>query len=242
MSQPLYFLPNVRWTFGQNIAITRSIIREAGLTDIFSDVSEDHVGFNEISGKGPNGSSGTIIFYRDNREPPRRMGYYEGEHDWHQVGDGSKCWIGIDKLSPPRPEDLCRRTIHEGYNLELADGRRWQIPVIRRPDGSTGLPTDMIFDAAGKYSEPIKPAYQKYWESSAEVCEWVYVDGGSDRIDNPKALMFAIEAMNLNYRYGMQEHNALRLVDKTNFQVLLMLTVDLPRVRREMESQKKTEA
>jgi hypothetical protein len=241
VSQPLYFLPHVQWVRGQNIAITRSIIREAGLTDIFSDVSEDHVGFNCLPGRGPGELSGTIIFYTDNREPPRRMGYYENEQTWHPVGDGSKCWIGIDNDSPPKPDEMRRKRVHDGYTLELADGARWTIPVIRRPDGSTGLPTDMVFDAAGKYSEPIKPAYLSYWEASAKVCDWVFAESSNDSIDNPEALKLAIEALNLNYRYGMQEHNVLRFIDKTNCQVLLMLSVDLPRVRAEMEAlQKKT--
>lgn len=237
MSQPLYFLPRVQWHRGQSLSITRSLIREAGLADTFSDVSEDHVGYNQLPGRGPGDLSGSIIFYCD-REPPRRLGYYPAEQQWTSIGDGSQLWVGVDSDESPTPENLQKRRIHPGYPLELGDGKTYTIPVVRRPDGSTNLPTDMVFDAAGKLQEPIKPAYTRYWETSAEVCQWFF-GGEAIAPDKARALQLAIEVLGLNYRYGMAEHSALRLIDATNFLAILALSVDLPRVQMEQEAQKK---
>lgn len=237
MSQPIYFLPRVQWQRGQNLSVTRSIIREAGLADVFADVSEDNVGFVQVSGRGPGDLSGTIIAYCD-RQPPRRIGYY-ADQKWEKIGDGSTLWVGTEPNEPATPEQLQKRRVHPGYSLELGDGNTYTIPVVRRPDGSTNLPTDMVFDAAGKLQEPIKPAYTRYWESSAEVCQWFF--GGEPAApDKAKALQLAIEVLGLNYRYGLAEHQALRLIDATNFLAILALSVDLPRVQLEQEAQKKS--
>jgi hypothetical protein len=234
MTQPLYFLPSLTWTRDQTEATTRLILKDRGLSEIFRDVKRDEIGFQELAGRGPDDKSGSIIWYSDNREPPRRCGYYKTEQDWHDCG---AFYIGIDTASPPTPADLRRKREHAGYPLELADGNQWMIPVVRRPNDTTELPTDLYVDAAGNLCEPIKPAYQKYWEAGKEVCEWVY--GGIE----PKtitALNLAIDALGLNYRYGPAEHAILRYIDKENFVELLQITVDMPYVRKCVEAQKKT--
>jgi len=240
MSQPLYFLPRVSWNRGQNLSVTRSIIREAGLADIFSDVSEDHVGWSSIDGKGPGDCSGTIICYLDNREPPRRQGFYPTEQKWSAVGDGSKLWIGLDKDSKAGPENLRRATQHRGWPIDIG-GQEYRIPVIRRPDGHSELPSDMIFDAAGKLAYPLKPEYQDYFDVFDIVCEWwrtKELNIGEE--DRAQALRLAIQAFGLNYRYGIAEHSVLRLIDKENFLTILALAIDLPRIDRIQEAQKKS--
>lgn len=234
MSQPLYFLPNLTWTAEQTPATTLLILKDRGLAETFRDVPNVNIGFQALAGRGPDDKSGSIIWYSDNREPPRRCGYYQAEQEWHDCGS---FYIGIDTASPPTPNDLRRRREHAGYPLELADGNQWMIPVVRRPNDSTNLPTDLYTDAAGNLCEPIKPAYLKYWEAGKEVCEWVY---GDTPPDTRKALALAIEALGLNYRYTEAEHRILRFIDKENFVELLQHTVDLPGVRRWVESQKKT--
>ena len=240
MSQPLYFLPGVTWTRGQSLAVTRSILREAGLAEIFSDVSEDHVGWAQIAGLGPDNTSGTVVYYVDGREPPNRCGYYPAQQNWTKAGG---IWIGTDKDCKPTPEGLRRRRVHPGWPVELGDGQTYTVPVVRRPDESTNLPTDLIFDAARKLAQPIKPDYVSYWEAAAEVVRWLpamVTGNGLEAVDQVKALRLAIQALGLNYRYGLQEHNALRLIDGTNLWTVLAMSVDAPRVLAEQEAQKKT--
>lgn len=241
MAQPLYFLPHLQWNRDQSLSTIRLILRERGLAEVFSDVPQEQVCVAVLNGRGPGDLSGTIIAYQTFAgDVPRRLGYYANEQRWMPVGDGTQCWIGIDTDEPPKPEDLRRRKEHSGYTLELGDGNRYSVPVIRRPDGSTGLPTDLYFDAVGKLCEPIKPAYERYWEASKEVSEWFFGDTQPEVIDTAKAFRLAVDALGINYRFGMQEQNALRLIDKENFITLLMLTIDWPAVRDDAEAQKKT--
>jgi hypothetical protein len=221
--------------------MTRQILKMRGLAEVFSDVSHDQILSAPLAGRGPNDLSGSVIAYQTVKgEPPRRIGYYPSEQKWTPIGDGSLCWIGIDTDSPPTPDDLRRRKEHAGYPIELGDGKEYMIPVIRRPDGSTGLPTDMYLDAAGNLCEPIKSAYEAYWEASAEVCKWFMGRMSLADLDHIKALKLAVEALGINYRYSMQEQNVLRLIDKENYLSVLSFSIDLPRVYAESEAQKKT--
>jgi hypothetical protein len=246
MSQPLYFLPHLQWNREQNHAMTRQILKMRGLAEVFSDVSHDQILSAPLAGRGPGELSGSVIAYQTVKgEPPRRIGYYPGEQKWTPIGDGSLCWIGIDTDSPPTPDDLRRRKEHGSYRLELGDGNTYAIPVVRRPHGGTELPTDMYLDATGALCEPIKPAYEVYWESAAEVCEWYFGDFDSSgrkvrEFHSARALQLAVDVLSLNYRYSMQEQNVLRLIDKENFQTVLMCSIDWPAVRDEMLAQKKT--
>lgn len=237
MTQPLYFLPSLTWTRDQTEATTRLILKDRGLSEIFRDVKRDEIGFQELAGRGPDDKSGSIIWYSDNREPPRRCGYYAAEQAWHDCG---AFYIGIDTASPPTPADLRRKREHAGYALELADGNQWMIPVVRRPNDTTELPTDLFVDAAGNLCEPIKPAYQKYWDAGKEVCEWFFGETPADQVPTRKALQLAIDAVGLNYRYGEAEHRVLRFVDKENFMDILTTTIDMQAVRQWIEAQKKT--
>jgi len=245
MAQPLYFLPHVSQAQVEaGLPIIRSILRERGLAEIFNDVPMERVCYAGLAGRGPGDLSGTVITYQTaDGKAPRRLGYYAGEQSWTAVGDGSLLWIGVDTDEPAKPEELIRSLEYPGYTLTLGDGNRYMIPVVRRPDGSTNLPTDMIFDAVGKLQEPIKPAYLRYWDASAEVLEImpsIMTGIGLENIDRTKFLKLAIQAFGLNYRYGLAEHSVLRLIDKTNFLSVLALSVDAPRVMQEQEAQKKT--
>jgi hypothetical protein len=238
MSQPLYFLPCVNWMHGQSLSVTRSIIREAGLADIFSDVRDTDIAFSLVHGRGPGDSSGTVVCYVDGRDAPRRMGYHPDEQEWTPVGDGSQLWVGVDKDYRPGPVDLRRRQQADGYPLEMG-GEQWLIPVVRRPDDSTCLPTDFITDAVGKLQEPVKAAYRRYWDESAKVCNWFF----GERRELPskqEAFEQAKLVLSINYRFGTNEQNTLRVVDSDNFMTILAYSIDVPRVQLMQEAQKKT--
>lgn len=238
MNQPQYFLPRVSWSRDQNLSVTRSIIREAGLADIFSDVRDVDIAFSSVHGRGPGDASGTIICYVDGRDAPRRFGYHPDDQEWSPVGDGSQLWIGLDKDHGPGPDALRRRQQADGYDLEI-NGEQWLIPVVRRPDDSTCLPTDLITDAAGKLQEPVKSAYRRYWDESAKVCNWFF----GERRELPskqEAFEQAKLVLSINYRFGTNEQNALRVIDSDNFMTILAYSIDVPRVQLMQEAQKKT--
>lgn len=244
--QPLYFLPSLtKEQLAPGERFDRAVLRARGLADVFADCDYRDCLFNEPTALGPGGHSGLYLAYQVpvTAELPRRTAYYPDEQEWHQVGDGSLLWIGIDKASPPTAADMQRKRVYHGYYVTLADGQAWAIPVIRRPDGSTELPCDMVFDAAGNVVEPIKRAYVDYWEETADVADWFYTPDGFDAesFSKPRALKLAIRALGLNYRYGINEQNAVRAIDTMNWVSVLGSTVDLSKTL-ELAAAKKNEA
>jgi hypothetical protein len=242
MSQCLYFLPNLRKAQCDNVGLMRGVLKERGLTDVFADVPQAEMCIAELTGRGPGDKSGLILAYQTPAgDVPRRIGYYPAEQVWTPVGDGSLCWIGIDPSEPPKPEELARRKQYASYDVTCGDGNQWSVPIIRRPDGSTDLPTDMVWDATGKYVEPIKAAYLGYWQESAEFANWCY----SDEADNgpfppEQGLLLAIRALSINYRFGREEQNVLRVIDRNCYLTVLAATVDLPNHNRHRAAEKKT--
>lgn len=244
MAQPLYFLPGLRKAAVDSVPLMRGVLKERGLTDVFADVAHEHICVNELTGRGPGDKSGCVICYQTpSGSIPRRLGWYPKEQSWTPVGDGSLLWIGLDTAEPPGPDDLARRTAYGGYWIELADGNEWLVPLIRRPDGTTRLPCDLIWDASGCCVQPIKPRYQAFWESTAEVHTWFVIDEDGRAIINAhdieRALGLAVSALSINYRIGRNEQNIVRMIDAENYRIVLGATIDLPKTQDVIQAQKK---
>jgi hypothetical protein len=240
VAQPLYFLPGVSMTRDTTIAAKRQILQTAGLADIFADVKQEGIGFAEVLGKGPGDKSGVIVYYVDNREVPPRCGYFAGQQTWHPIDDGSVLWIGLHNDYPPRPADMKRAKVHNGYEMELADGNEWQIPIIRRPsDMATALPQTQYIEG-GKLVKKLKAAYQKFWDNSEVVADFFLA---KKPLSELRAHELAVEAIGLNYRFGPNEQKILGLVDSENYGGVLCYTIDLPHVQAQsdIDSQKKTD-
>src|SRR5688500_13728329 len=109
MSQPLFFLPNLRKEQCESVAQMRAILAERGLTEIFADVGHEEITVCELTGRGPEDKSGCILCYqRPDRQVPRRIGYYAAEQSWERVDDG--LYLGVDTAEPPKADDLARKT------------------------------------------------------------------------------------------------------------------------------------
>ena len=224
VAQPVYFLPHLRESAAKDVALRKQVLKERGLFEIFADVPMVEQPIAELTGRGPDGLPGCIIGYQTAAgDIPRRLGYYPKEQTWTPVGDGSLLWIGVDTAEPPKPEEMARKKQYDGYAVLLADGNRWNVPIIRAPDDSTALPRDMIWDATGRLIEPIKPLYQAYWDETAETAGWVF-DGKEP--DYARALELAIRALSINYRYDRNLHNVLRAIDSETLTGVLVATVD----------------
>lgn len=253
MAQPLYFLPDIPTAalVGPDGSLSRTLLRSRGLDEIFCDVHNVNLdcSVNALSGRGPGGKSGQVLCYQTPQgDLPRRIGFYPDEQQWLEVGDG-RYWIGHDPADPPTAEDLRRPSrLHPGYFLDAAGGN-WCVPIIRRPDDSTDLPRDLYYDPrTGELREPLKAAYERYWQETAEVLDFLRLKEPSTdaprRVQIPKAraLELAVRALGINHRFGQAEQAVLRVVDSQNYITILGLTVDLPKVLafEEVQREKKT--
>lgn len=238
--QPLYFLPGVyRQHLVSGGELSQAILKERGIGDTFADVRAGEFYACDTEG-GPGGKSGVLLAYQTPKgQIPQHTKFVARLQTWSESYDG-KVWIGIETANPPTAEDLRRKTVHRGYALEIGN-QSFEVPVIRRVDDTSELPREMFFDAKGNLVEPIKAAYRQYWEDSAEVADWFFAGTWSDE-QKSRALMLAVQALSLNYRYTLLEQNALRIIDADSFLSVLMATVDVPHARALEEAEKKTES
>lgn len=237
------------------------LLRACGLLETFGEDGADDARpsrafVNELTKAGPGGSSGMIVtLLPGSGKDILRGGYYPDFQQWQlaQRGPDAELWIGLDREHPPQPEDLLRsnaeleggepRGLHRGHRLPLADGRLWDVPVIRRPPAIaalspgaslTRLPMDIGWDADGRFCETIKPAYRALWEDTGALADIIFEADGRIRskleITVEKGLNWALRILGLNYRYGRHEQNLLRAVDKVNVWQVLGAAVDAPLV------------
>ena len=241
MAQPLFFLPNLRKHQCDSVAQMRAILKERGLTDIFADVPHDDMCIVELTGRGPDDKSGMILAYQSPvTDIPRRIEFHPAEQEWTRVDDG--LYLGIDTAEPPSAKDLERKSQYGGYRVPLA-GNDWLVPVIRRPDDTTLLPRDWFWDATGRTVQPIKPAYRAFWEETADVLDWFIADELPPEATSHRALELCVRALSINYRFGRNEQNVMRVIDPDNAMTILGVTVDFPRfaeLRTAIEQKKTT--
>lgn len=243
MAAPLYFLPGLtRAQICPQGKLVRAIIHDRGLGEIFADVAGgDDLALCDVNA-GPNKGHGCVLVALPNdRSRYFSSGYHPDRQVWTPAGDGQGFWIGAEPAQPPSPADLERKKVHRGYTIELGDGARWTIPIVRRPDAvcrtfalqSTELPRDFLIGAEGQVDQRIQKAYEAAWEATGEVCEFFFSEEGVAREvvanDIPWAIGHCLRLLSLNYRIGPNEQNLLRLINSENWMTVLACAVDQPR-------------
>jgi hypothetical protein len=236
MTQPLYYLPGCtqETLLDPSRRLRRNVLEARGILDIFADVYEwgADCGGVDLTGKGPDGKTGLILYYQtaDGRSP-KLGGYHPQLQQWRPIGDGSLAWIGIDSSDPPTAKDYRRKRLYAGFEVESPIGTI-VVPIVRRPDHSTELPTDLEWDQAGNVVTPIKATYAKHYDDMREVLGWFFPTDDSPKCTMPRALELAVQAVGLNYRIGRAEQNISHVVDSSNVMPIIGATIDLDRVLR----------
>lgn len=226
-------------------------LASAGLDEVWRDVGDvdEQASIFDLTGKGPGGKSGLFVgVLPPTGEAPKRLGYHPEFQRWIEVDDA--LWIGCDREQSPKPDDLRRRgNLHRGYDMTLADGGVWTVPVVRRPPiavesgyRASDLPHDIGWDRARNFVETLKPDYQALWDDTAELCDRFYGDaeGKVRRISVEEGLRWAIRLLSLNYRYGRHEQALLHAIDAETVFPILGAAVDFLLVTNLLELQKKS--
>jgi len=230
MAALLYFFPRVtidQLRAGQrlNQKLLETYGLGASLGDIRDAEREASLFFSPTA--GPGGASGSFLAPLAPGRTTPRLGYYPDFQRWEKVLDESELWIGVDRESPPDPEDLARPRRIAGHRVELADGAEYEVPVIRSLRG-TRLPQDLYHRADRQLALEVKPGYRELWEATAEVWDLFFDPAAPKELAFERILYHALAFLGVNYRYGDREQSVLHLIDTGNWQDVLFAAVDGP--------------
>lgn len=223
MSAFLYFVP------GHDTTVTLDRLRMWGLEYAF-----DRVPYYAHC-IGPAGS-GTLLC-DDVRLEPLQPTYRPAEQTWQQQ-PGTDFWVGFYTDHKPRCEDLARDEQLPGERIELADGARWQVPLVRQTLENAlsepALPCYLDLNDEGEitrgaivdqhtwlwqHCEPfwnawlagIETALRRVAELPPDATNEDYEAASLFSLNFDTLLADAVKVLSANYRVGLREAMALRL-------------------------------
>lgn len=219
MKRFLYFFP------GKSSIDPRGLDR-AGCLSRFTRHNSELIEYG-VTGinEGPAGS-GCIV--AAGARPPR---YDRTEQQWVE---GKSFWVGIEDF-PPLPDDLARDIYVDGYQITLADGCVWRVPLVREWDGTrlehrTRLPRvlkPVLIDGDWKYPAKVAPEYAKLDELASRIFGQFV---SQQAVPIAELYANAIALLAANYRIGIEESSLLGLLDQETALRVCALAVDQPRL------------
>jgi len=185
--------------------------------------------------QGPTGS-GTLLV-DDRRLEPLTPTYRPEEQTWKRQ-PGADFWVGWYQHAIPTIEDLERPEQLPGDRVELADGHRWLVPLVRqvRAGGASepALPCYLDLDDEGQLIRgAIAEQHTWLWDQCAPFWDaWLagieaalarvatlpadatsdeIISAGQFAIECDTLLADAVRVLSGNYRIGLREALALKL-------------------------------
>ena len=238
----LYFLE------GQPIPIDEAIERNG----LGYALDHEHTMLVECESASPSGATGYIL--GDNQvNSDTDIGYRRDVQEWRQFRN---VWVGYYRESPPRPGLLARQETVRGYQITLADGNQWVVPLIRQQDGKSQLPHLMDVDEDGNWVRgSVVEKYRKLTEIASsffEVWHGAYVaflnsnpDPGEEfEFDYPGDANAATQILSCNYAISWREAAMLGLyADMAKHTALILWAAcDCGQAANWIRGQKKTDS
>ena len=222
----IYFLK------GKQSATKKELV-DVGLS-VYSEAGEAGCAFGIKSvrtTKGPDGNSGVMCAFPPNGRDNAKIDITFNENQiWRDAG---KYMVGYDKNHKPKPKDLERGEVFGGYGLTLGDGNQWVIPVVRRINGDSALPSRLKFDATtgGWIKGDVMPVYKKLFNLTCELFDRIkgvaeQSDDDSEEVYLSKGGELACGALSVNYFVGPQEIDLLGLLTTNNISDILRAAMD----------------
>lgn len=214
-------------------------LREHGLDAVLADCRDvpDHAVVTECV--GPSGTPGACIYPKTLDSPPG-WGYRQEHQEWIQAGNR---WLGWERQSPPRPEDLLRRDPITDYRVLDPAGREWRVPCARSSDGSqSSFPVEYVFSESGVVVNKVPATLEHLWTLSGEIAD--HYTGRRPR-DESWQVEAALVVLQTNYRLGKAEVTALQtmglpVLTRGTVNGILLSLVDND-LQQEFTEQKKSE-
>jgi hypothetical protein len=193
---------------------------------VLQDVEIPHIGVAELPHVGPGKLCGCLLAPHTADGDVGRLGFFPDAQDWQPTIRGEQaCWIGRDRDQATTPQSLRRRRpLVRGYDVELADGQLWHVPVVRSPGDGTNLPCHLVMTAGG-LEERVKQEYAALFDDFEPVAKVFFLGGTLPR---PAGCDLARRALAVNYRLGWDELNRLALLDSENWKEILRAAVNVP--------------
>ena len=233
----LYFVPNIK-----EEQITQKWLKQQPFAADFRDLTQTAIAFAAVGNweviNGPEGLSGRNVYAAGNS--PQPFGYKPERQEWRKF-DGY--WLGFDKEHRPGPDSLKRRTLFEGYEVELLDGQVWIAPVIHEwhQEGHHACALPMVWSLADDSNESrlaVQETFREFWALSGEIANFY-----CGLISSSKANRHAAAAtfLSLNYRISRPAIEWLQLLDTDLDQEIWRAAIDAKLVDEFME-RKRTES
>ncbi len=246
MAPPLYFFAKI--TADQLVdpagRFRQSVLDSCDLLASLGDVGKvrEQCAVAEVIRGGPDGGSGCVVTVLPaSGKAPLRVTYQPDFQDWTQIS--AQLWIGLDKEYPVEPDDVARPRFRGGYPIRIPE-HEWIVPILRNPDGKTGLPRRFSYRGRDLV-EAVDSDYLALWQRSEAFCGAFYDPMGPllFELPVPEVIAFCIDALAVNYRYGRPEQTVLGLVNSDNFELVAGLAVDVLQyydLMQQVLAQKKT--
>lgn len=249
MSSPIYFFPGVRpLAIVDRDRLRFSFLEGRGVAAAFAGVKSVQADTCcvEITGKGPSGRTGTMLVATCGREPPLHLTYAPDHQTWIEGPAGADCWVCLAKDHPPTPADLARSPHPQGRAVELGDGNKWHVPILRSPfdresHGRSHLPRDFYYDKNGQLAMRLQADSERLWELSGVAWDHYLKRDEHPTIDSELLMELAIGALAINYRVGKVEATLLGpLIGSANWEAIVEAILDFALVNEMLELQKKS--
>lgn len=184
------------------------LIAEAGLRERWArDPASVEVGPDY----GPDGRAGTIFHAYAGPLPPKPI-------RWTAAPAGNY-WVGYHEPNPPGPGDFWRGETIAGFDITLADGHDWRIPLILPAEGRPcGLPDEP--DAAGNWAP--KRIYDQLRFNAFRWLAYMQEAEG----EPPGLAEYCADCLAVGYRVALPELAALGALDRRVCSLIALASVD----------------
>lgn len=220
----LYYLPNAK-------SANPDALAAAGLSSVIDRSASREVGI------GPDGQPGLLVC-QTGLYPT--FSYHRDQQIWAKRY-GSDVWIGFDQAAPPGPEELARRSLLPGREIELADGRKYTVPLLRSFDAAQ-LDGPLTYqclldqtlaqdpDTGRLVPGDVLPKYREVWAQAMRIGDSLLgqLTGGKStaELEDGDLEKFVAAVLSLNYRVQMPELSALGLLTLQNLGAVMRAAID----------------
>jgi hypothetical protein len=227
-----YYLPQQPLNSANRIDI--SAVQKAGLWDRLDDVvtgqlAHDRYICNPLH-KGPDNGEGVLIVPEPPDGTPVAGSEFAPDRQTWGLSESGKYWIGIDREHPPTPEGLVRGRTVSGVVATLGDGRQWLCPTIRTELLTPRVPMTYAM-SGGQLIGQVQQRYADVWRRSKAWCLRFLEDFKDERVvdllGGPEAFRDAVACLAINYRIGIEEASALRILDDQALESVIDAAIDM---------------